>query len=187
MTSFPLRLIPGLIGLAACFTLGACKSTSSSSTGYDDVVDYTTPKTELSKEEYPFDEDGNYRVDWAAAGAGVSGVNDKPTDSTPYIQEEDTPAYTPTVASTTPRTSSSSSARKPSSSSSSRSTASRPKPKPKPKPAPKPTVVTIKKGDTLSAISRRTGVSVSAIKAYNGMSSDFIREGRSLKIPPKKR
>ena len=187
MTMLPLRFIPGLLGLAACLTLGACKSTSGSGS-VDDVVDYTTPPTKLSKEEYPFEEDGTYREDWAAAGAGVTGVKGKPAESTPYIQDEDTPIK-PTVTSTnTP----SSSARKPvSSSSSSRNTASRSKPRPKPKPKPKlvakPTYVKVAKGDTLSSISRRTGVPVSAIKAYNGLKSDLIRDGATIKVPPKKR
>jgi LysM repeat protein len=42
---------------------------------------------------------------------------------------------------------------------------------------------TIKKGDTLGAIAARHGTTVSKLKAANGMSSDFIREGKSLKIP----
>ena len=42
---------------------------------------------------------------------------------------------------------------------------------------------TIKKGDTLGAIAAKHGTTVSKLKAANGMSSDFIREGKSLKIP----
>jgi hypothetical protein len=41
----------------------------------------------------------------------------------------------------------------------------------------------IKKGDTLGAIAKRHGVSVSRLKAANGLKSDFIREGRRLIIP----
>ena len=43
--------------------------------------------------------------------------------------------------------------------------------------------IPIKKGDTLSAIARKHGTTVSKLKAANGMSSDSIREGKSLKIP----
>lgn len=42
---------------------------------------------------------------------------------------------------------------------------------------------TIKSGDTLGAIARRNNTTVAKIKAANGMSSDFIRAGKTLKIP----
>ncbi|TCD12352.1 peptidoglycan DD-metalloendopeptidase family protein [Oricola cellulosilytica] len=42
---------------------------------------------------------------------------------------------------------------------------------------------TVVGGDTLSAISRRTGASVAAIKRVNGLSSDTVRIGQSLTIP----
>ena len=42
---------------------------------------------------------------------------------------------------------------------------------------------TIKQGDTLGAIAARNGTTVSKLKAANGMSSDFIRAGKTLKIP----
>lgn len=69
-------------------------------------------------------------------------------------------------------------------------TASKPKPKPKPvlvkakpKPKPKSTRYVVKQGDSLSAIASRTGASVSAIKAENGISGTMIRPGQSLVIP----
>lgn len=42
---------------------------------------------------------------------------------------------------------------------------------------------TVTKGDTLSAIARKKGTSVSKIKAANGLSGDLIRLGQTLKIP----
>ncbi len=42
---------------------------------------------------------------------------------------------------------------------------------------------TVVKGDTLSAIARKKGSSVAKIKAANGLKSDLIRLGQSLKIP----
>jgi LysM repeat protein len=41
----------------------------------------------------------------------------------------------------------------------------------------------IAKGDTLSAISQATGVSISKLKKFNGLTSDSIRVGQKLKIP----
>jgi LysM repeat protein len=193
MTPFPNRLTTGLAALAACFLLPSCENTKK--TGYDHVVDYTSPNTKLSKEEYPFDEDGNYREDWAARGAGTTGVKDKPTDTALYTQPADSgpashPAYTPEpepVLSTSTASSSGSTARKTTSSSTaSRSGSSKPKPKPRPKPAAKPTYVKVKSGDTLYGLSKRYGVSVASIKSANGLKSDTIVDGKSLKIPKKK-
>ncbi len=42
---------------------------------------------------------------------------------------------------------------------------------------------TVQSGDTLSAISRRTGASIEAIKRTNGMDSDVVRIGQTLIIP----
>jgi LysM repeat protein len=213
MTMFPSRLMAGVSGLLVCLAAISCESTTKK-TGYEDVVDYTSPNTRMSKEEFPFDEQGNYREDWAAAGAGVRGVKDKPTGS-PYVQEPDAsertkvaarrstatttaatarPATT-TVATTTATvrtsgtgTGSTTVASAGSSGGStpvSRSTASSSRPKPKPKPKPKPLYVKVKSGDTLYSYSKRYGVSIAAIKAANGLTSDLIIDGKSLKIPKK--
>ena len=66
--------------------------------------------------------------------------------------------------------------------------AAAPKPKPvvvKPKPKPKPKVVkyTVRRGDNLSKISRRYGVSLSALRRANRISGDLIRPGQVLTIP----
>ncbi len=42
---------------------------------------------------------------------------------------------------------------------------------------------TIKGGDTLGAIARRNGTTVAKLKAANGLKSDLIRSGKTLKIP----
>jgi len=183
----PIRLMSGLSGLLACLALASCASTKDPNTtasNEDEVVDYT-------KDNYAFDSKGNYREDWVAAREGVSGVKDKPVASeSPYVQEP-YESSAPTVAvrssssSSTPRTSTSSrsSSSGSSSGSSSRSTASRSKPKPKPK--PKPSLVTVKSGDTLYNLSKRHGVSIASIKEANGLKSDLIIDGKSLKIPKK--
>jgi N-acetylmuramoyl-L-alanine amidase len=42
---------------------------------------------------------------------------------------------------------------------------------------------TIRSGDTLSLIAQQYGVSVAALKQYNGLMSDVVRIGQTLKIP----
>ena len=43
--------------------------------------------------------------------------------------------------------------------------------------------VTVKSGDTLTAIARRNGISVSALKSSNGLTSDMIKIGQRLNLP----
>jgi len=187
MTPFPIRLTTGLVALAACIALISCES--SKKTGSDDsgIVDYTSPTTRMSESEkanYAFDESGNYREDLVARQAGVSGVRDTPI-SAAYTQDPYEVSSQPQVTSnaSTPRMVSSGSTTRKSTASSSRP---RPKPKPRPKPVARPTYVKVKPGDTLYGLSRSSGVSIAAIKAANGLKSDLIVDGKSLKIPKKK-
>jgi len=50
-------------------------------------------------------------------------------------------------------------------------------------PAPSSKYHTVSKNDTLWAISRNYGVSVSSLKSANGLSTDIIKPGQRLKIP----
>jgi len=43
--------------------------------------------------------------------------------------------------------------------------------------------VTVKSGDTLTAIARRNGTSVAALKSSNGLTSDMIKIGQRLNLP----
>ena len=45
------------------------------------------------------------------------------------------------------------------------------------------TVISVKEGDSLWSISKRTGVSVAAIQQENGLTDDVIRKGMKLKVP----
>lgn len=215
MTAIPPRRFISLAASLLCLSLGACKSAKPKS-GYSDVVDYTTPNTNLSQSEYPFDEQGNYLAD--VVSGKKKGSKNKPTaapqsytetyEKPPETTVASTPNYeTPPAATSNPyapvyasgesgsgSTASSSKPKpKPTSSASSSkpksSTASKSKPKPKPaaKPKPKASTIsyTVKKGDTLYGLANRYGTSVSAIKKANGLSSDMLRDGRSLKIPRK--
>ncbi|MDE6156663.1 MAG: LysM peptidoglycan-binding domain-containing protein, partial [Muribaculaceae bacterium] len=67
-----------------------------------------------------------------------------------------------------------------------------PTPKPKPtkeaaKPAAKPktTAHTVRKGENLSKIAKRYGVTVQAIKKANNFAGDQIKVGQKIKIPAK--
>lgn len=51
--------------------------------------------------------------------------------------------------------------------------------------AANPSTHKIKNGETLSSIAKKYGVTVAALKSANGMSSDALRAGASLKIPAK--
>jgi LysM repeat protein len=156
----------------------------------------------VKTEEKPKRSSGTTAAVTGASAGSVAAVTPKPkTTSTSSARSS---------ASAQPKVTSSSSSRSRPSSSSSRSgtsskpktstaktsTKAKPKPKPvakakpKPKPAPpkpKPTYVKVQQGDTLSSISRRTGVPVSSLKSYNGMKSDFLRTGQTLTVPPRKR
>ena len=142
----------------------------------------------MSRAEYPFDENGNYREDWvkgtndnAVASVDNRNVVDLTTNNppSPFLGTTDERDSKPAVSS---RSSSSS---KKTSSSSSKKVASSSKSKPKPKkPVAKSTTVTVKKGDSLYGLAKRYGTTVKAIQSANGMgSSTMLRDGKSIKIP----
>ncbi|MFC6750394.1 LysM peptidoglycan-binding domain-containing protein [Deinococcus aquaticus] len=49
-------------------------------------------------------------------------------------------------------------------------------------PSTAPATVTVKSGDTLFLISRRSGVSVNRLRALNGLKGDIIRAGQVLRV-----
>lgn len=59
------------------------------------------------------------------------------------------------------------------------------KPKTQTKPKPKYTYHKVRKGETLSKISAKYGVTIASIKKANNLKSDKIRMGQTLKIPRK--
>ena len=54
-----------------------------------------------------------------------------------------------------------------------------------PKATSNPTSHTVKRGETLSTISRKYGVTIAALKNANGLKNDNIQAGQKLKIPAK--
>ncbi|MES2706310.1 MAG: LysM peptidoglycan-binding domain-containing protein [Verrucomicrobiota bacterium] len=241
MTAFSLRrrFLPIAAGLLSLF-VASCSSTAPKS-GYSDVVDYTSPNTGLSQEEYPFDKEGNYLADVVSGkkkgkpASSYAYSKPAPVEKTTYIDTYEKPVIT--AVDTPPEKpnpiydrvpepdsgnasysggggSSSSSSKTKTTSSASASTSktksktttttastarkpaaskSKPKPvavaksKPQPKAKPKPAALTykVKNGDTLYRLANRYNTSVAAIKQANGMSSNTLQNGRTLRIPRK--
>ncbi len=113
----------------------------------------------------PFDGRGNYIEDWVDKPEkwyrpSTPSEKSKPKPK-PTIAKKDTP---PEIAVVKPK----------------------PKPvvvKPKPKPKPKTVKYKVRKGDNLTKIGRKYGVSVNSLRRANGISGDLIRIGQVLKIP----
>jgi LysM domain len=128
-----------------------------------------TPKHNLAKEDYPFDENGRYVSEWAAAGerrAGRSAANSSDVSKWSGSYGGSATGKKRTVAKTSSSKSKSGSKSKVASSSKKGGRS-----------------YTVKKGDTLSAIASRNSTSVAKIKSANGMSSDFLSIGKVLRIP----
>lgn len=163
--------------LATPFLFASCRSSrTSTSSG---VADAGTPGHNMSRKDYPFDENGNYHEEWAR-GEDSGQVVDLTKDNPPSVflgttdPRDSKPASTKSTASSKPRPKSVATSK------------SKPKPKPKvvSKPKPTSTTITVKKGDTLYGLASRYKTSVKAIQSANGMgSSTSLRDGRSLKIP----
>lgn len=114
-----------------------------------------TPPHSMAKNEYPFDSNGDYKTDWVAGGSRGAPESDYSSWRSSHGGEP-TPKkdYTPPKKKTT------------SSKSSSRTS-----------------TYTIKPGDSLSVIASRNKTTVAKLKAANGLKSDLIRAGKTLKIP----
>lgn len=126
-----------------------------------------TPAHHMATYEYPFDSRGNYVTDWAAEGEHRAGRSARATS-------EDEKKWSGSHGG---RVTGSSSRKKKSS-----STASKSKSKSSAK-SGSSTKYVVKKGDTVERIARRYGTTVSKLKAANGLRSDLIRIGQTLKIP----
>ncbi|MBE7493426.1 MAG: LysM peptidoglycan-binding domain-containing protein [Verrucomicrobiaceae bacterium] len=116
-----------------------------------------TPPHSMAKNEYPFDENGDYKTSWVSGGSAPeadyrSWRSSHGGEPTPHRD------YKPP-------------AKKKSTSSKSKSKSS------------KGGSYTIKPGDSLSTIAARNGTTVAKLKAANGLKSDLIRAGKTLKIP----
>lgn len=112
----------------------------------------------MGHSDYPFADNGDYKSDWAAEGGQGAGMD-----------------YSSWRTSHGSSSSRSSSKKKTASKSRGKSSGS--------KTSRKGGSYTIKSGDNLGAIARKNGTTVAKLKAANGLSSDMIRAGKTLKIP----
>ena len=154
----------------------------------------------MPRAEYPFDASGRYIDAWAAEGAVRYGrrVNtDRSEDgrNEPTAPPERRPLVIPVSQSSQPTPITAS---RPATSPTKKSTASLTPPPPR-KTTAKPTAKTtaktaaktrstshiVKRGDSLSSLSNRYGVTIQALKKANGLKSNMIRDGRKLVIPRK--
>ncbi|SKB05463.1 LysM domain-containing protein [Prosthecobacter debontii] len=158
-----------LLSLAAvCSLLASCQNGQSSLGGNDPYVSN-------------YGNDGGYNPYPGQTGyaqSGVGGGYSAPSYTPPPAPVEADPYAFHAPSSAPKTTSSSSSAKKTTTSSSS-------KPKSTPKSTAKKSSGSYKvaKGDTLYGIARKRGTTVAKIKSANGLSSDLIRPGQTLKIP----
>jgi hypothetical protein len=113
----------------------------------------STPPHGMAHRDYPFAANGDYKTDWAAEGGMGAGM--------------DYSSWRSSHGGSSSRSSRGSSKKSSSKSKSSGKGGS----------------YTIKSGDTLGAIARRNGTTVAKLKAANGLKSDLIRAGKTLKIP----
>ncbi len=168
--------LPGA-ALAACLTIGCASKPKYAEIGYDEAK-LATPPHNMSAHDYPFDDDGTYRKDWVTDKNAKRDRRWLPgRSSTPTPQ----PTPPPTVAQAPPPQYPSQPPRQ----AYTPPPPPRPAPTPAPAPAPKPQARyhTVAKGDTLFSLSRRYGVSVGQLKATNGLTSDMIRIGQTLRVP----
>jgi hypothetical protein len=151
----PLRacLVLPLLLLAACENSGHIKGLPKDLPVINLHGSPDTPPHTLGHADYPFAANGDYKSDWAAEGGQGAGMD-----------------YSSWRSSHGGSSSRSSSKKKTSSKSGGKS-------------SHKGGSYTIKSGDNLGSIARRNGTTVAKLKAANGLSSDRIRAGRTLKIP----
>lgn len=135
-----------------------------------------TPSHSMERKDYPFDPNGNYVTAWASEGERAASDDDvarwQASHGGSVSRRQPSPV---SKVSSKKKTASSSSSKSKSKTSKSKNVASSSR--------SGGGSYTIKKGDTLGAIARKNNTTVAKLKAANGMNSDFIREGKALKIP----
>ncbi len=201
---------PKLFRVAAFLAAGAlaplfltqCK-TSAAKTYKDVSYDPAKLKTPsghgMERKDYPFDEQGNYRKDWVKNNASGRDRSASPgVDPAPQVAAAGTTsssgAYPTYAEASASRTSTASSFVGPADGSVSGETSTVSLPAEDggegavllasaPAPTPAASYHKVGSGDTLFALANRYSTSVSELKRVNGLSSDSIRVGQSLRLP----
>ncbi|WP_395751459.1 LysM peptidoglycan-binding domain-containing protein [Prosthecobacter sp.] len=153
-------LVVPLLLLAACENSGQIKGLPKDLPVINLHGSPDTPAHSMGHADYPFADNGEYKTDWAAQGGQGAGMD--------YSSWRSSHGGSSSRSSSKKKTTSKSGSK-------SKTTAS--------KSSHKGGSYTIKSGDSLGAIARKNGTTVAKLKAANGLSSDFIRAGRTLKIP----
>lgn len=122
-----------------------------------------TPPHAMEKKDYPFDPNGNYVTAWAAEGERAASDDDVARWQASHGGSVSRRQPSPVVKVSSKK----------------KTTASKSKSKSK----GGSSTYTIKAGDNLGAIARKNNTTVAKIKAANGLKSDMIRAGKTLKIP----
>lgn len=118
-----------------------------------------TPPHSMEKKDYPFDPNGNYVTAWAAEGERAASDDDVARWQASHGGSVSRKQPSPVMKVSSKKKTTSSKSKGGSSS------------------------YTIKAGDNLGAIARKNNTTVAKIKAANGLKSDMIRAGKTLKIP----
>lgn len=143
--------------------------------------------------DYPFDSNGNYVTSWAAEGGASPG----PSDYRPAKHHDDSPPPRRTVSSAStvkpkskskvedspPKKVASSTPKKDSPTPSKSSSPPSKKPVGKSSGGGGSAKHVVKSSDTLFGLAKKYGTTVAKIKAANGLTSDSLRDGRTLTIP----
>lgn len=159
------RLVRFNLALGAMLMLGACASKQKgiprNLPSISLASSSATPPHTMASYEYPFDSGGNYVSAWAAEGERRAGRSRMAT-------QDDSERWSRSHGS-------SSSARK--------KVVVSTKKSPAKSTSGKGRTYVVKKGDTLYGIALRYGTTVARIKSANGLRSDLLRIGMSLRIP----
>jgi LysM repeat protein len=203
-----LRLVACLLfGILVPPFLTQCKTSSGGSykdVSYDPAKLKTPSGHGMERDDYPFDEQGNYRKDWVKSNAKGKDRSALPgPDTTPQLASTTTPAgETPAPTNTSYPTYAEAAAREsgayvgpatgaaPDPASTAMTLASAPAAEAAPAvlaSAPVEAAAAsyhkVTSGDTLFAIANRHSTSVADLKRINGLTGDSIRPGQSLRIP----
>ncbi len=164
---------PLLFALISALALGACNSTNSGSTAGDP---YASNYNDGHYNPYPGQ---SGRADNSAPTYTQPPAPQQPTYTQPPAPQPPANPYAFDAPKPTPSSSSTSSSRpKSTTKSKSKSTASKSKSK-----SSSGSRHTVGKGDTLYGIALKKKTTVAKLKAANGLKSDLIRPGQTLKIP----